>query len=90
MRFNLTRPLRDFLSPSVASKGLWVSKNTMLSMTGGYAGLAIFVFLINKFNFVLNWIFYTNLNFSSKYALFILRSGKEFNRKENLIWLNFN
>ena len=44
MRFNLTRPLRDFLSPSVASKGLWVSKNVMLSMVGWYAGLEFFYF----------------------------------------------
>ena len=51
MRFNLTWPLKDFLSPSVASKGLWVSKNTMLSMTGGYAGLAIFVIFNQQIQF---------------------------------------
>ena len=44
MRFNLTRPLRDFLSPSVAPKGLWVSKNVMLSMARWYLGLDFFLF----------------------------------------------
>ena len=64
MRFNLARPLRDLICPSVALKGLWVSKNLMLSTAGCYTGLAIFVIFCNQTKFFdLNCIFLFKLDF---------------------------
>ena len=79
MRFNLTRPLRDFLSPSVAPKGLWVSKNVMLSMARWYLGLE-FCFYFNQI-IPFRLVFYINHIFFFKICFIYTEKWTHFNRK---------